>query len=158
MIIISKVSISRNGVQTFLTREISVALISVTIVNLLVSPLTIFLNILFILAVKTSPLLRNKYNALLACLAGTEIMTDTLGHPLFIAKLIYRLIGSPASELCTIPYAARRSMRSSFMSALQYLAVTFTFKYRDIVTKHGLIVSVVLVWSLVFLIIIFFSI
>jgi len=73
----------------------SVALISVTVVNLLVSPLTIFLNVLIILAVKTTPQLRDEYNALLACLAGTGIMTGALGQPLFIAEQIYRLTGSP---------------------------------------------------------------
>jgi len=46
----------------FLTSEMSVALISVAIVNLLVSPLTIFLNVLVILSVKTKPQLRDKYN------------------------------------------------------------------------------------------------
>ena len=85
----------------FLTSELSVALISITIVNLLVSPLTIFLNVLVMLAVKTTPPLRNTYNALLACLAGTDIMAGALGQPLFIAELIYRLTGSPSKEVLT---------------------------------------------------------
>ena len=144
----------------FLTSEISVALISLTIVNLLVSPLTIFLNILVMLAVKTSPKLRNKYNALLACLAGTDIMTGALGQPLFIAELIYRLIGSPASEFCIIPHAARSFSRISALISLQYLAlisteryisIKFPFKYDIIVTKRRLILSVILAWSLVFI-------
>ena len=151
---------------TFLTSEMSVALVSLTIVNLLVSPLTIFLNVLVIFAVKTTPQLRSKYNVLLACLAGTDIMTGALGQPLFIAEIIYRLTGSPASDFCAIAYAARRFIRTSVISALQYLAlisieryisIKFPFKYHDIVTKRLLIVSVVLVWSLVFPII-FFSI
>ena len=141
----------------FLTREISAALISLTIVNLLVSPLTIFLNVLVILAVKTTPQLRNKYNALLACLAGTDIMTGALGQPLFIAELIYRLTGSPASEFCAIPYAARCFIRTSLMSSLlhltlisleRYISIKFPFKYHDIVTKRRLILSVIVAWSL----------
>ena len=141
----------------FLTREMSAALISVTIVNLLVSPLTIFLNVLVILAAKTTPQLRNKYNALLACLAGTDIMTGAPGQPLFIAELIYRLTGSAASEFCTLPYAARRFIRTSLMSSLlhltlisieRYISIKFTFKYHDIVTKRRLILSVILAWSL----------
>jgi len=140
-----------------LTSEMSVALISVTIVNLLVSPLTIFLNILVILAVKTTPQLRDKYNVLLACLAGTDIMTGALGQPLFIAELIYRLTGSSATKLCAIPYAARQFIRTSLMSSLQhltlisierYISIKFPFKYQDIVTKRRLIVSVILAWSL----------
>jgi len=43
----------------------TVALISVTIVNVLVFSLTIFLNVFVIVAVKTTPQLRNKYHALL---------------------------------------------------------------------------------------------
>ena len=141
----------------FLTREISAALISLTIVNLLVSPLTIFLNTLVILAVETTPQLRNKYNALLARLAGTDIMTGALGQPLFIAELIYRLTGSPASEFCAISYAARRFIRTSLMSSLlhltlisleRYISIKFPFKYHDIVTKRRLILSVILAWSL----------
>ena len=150
----------------FFTREMFVALISVTVVNLLVSPLTIFLNILVVLAVKTTPQLRNESNVLLACLAGTYIMTGAVGQPLFIAELIYRLNGSPASEFCGIPYAARSFIRTSLMSSLlhltlisieRYMSIKFPFKYHDIVTKRRLIVSIVLVWSLVFLTI-FFSI
>jgi len=143
----------------FLTREVSVALISVTIVNLLVSPLTIFLNVLVILAVKTTPQLRDKYNVLLTFLAGTDIMTGALGQPLFIAELIYRLTGSPASEFCIIPVATRGLTRAFGLISLQHLAlisieryisIKFPFKYHDIVTKRRLIVCDVLAWSLVF--------
>ena len=146
--------------SNFLTREMSVVLISLTIVNLLVSPLTIFLNILVILAVKTTRQLRNKYNALLACLAGTDIMTGALGQPLFIAELIYRLTGSPASEFCIIPHAARSLGRISALISLQHLAlisieryiwIKFPVKYDSFVTKRRFIGSVLLAWSLVFL-------
>ena len=146
--------------SNLLTRELSAALISLTIVNLLLSPLTIFLNVLVILAVKTTRQLRNKYNALLACLAGTDIMTGALGQPLFIAELIYRLTGSPASEFCIIPHAARTLSRISVLISLQHLAlisieryiwIKFPVKYDNFVTKRRFIGSAVLAWSLVFL-------
>ena len=141
----------------FLTSEISATLISLTIVNLLLSPSTIFLNTLVILAVKTTRQLRNKYNALLACLAGTDILTDALGQPLFIAELIYRLTGSLESEFC-IPHAARSFSRTSALISLQYLAlisteryisIKFPVKYDNFVTKRRFIGSVVLAWFLV---------
>ena len=141
-----------------LTSEMSVALISVTNVNLLVSPLTIFLNVLVILAVKTTLQLRDKYSVLLVCLAGTDIMTGALGQPLFIAELIYRLTGSPASKFCIIPHTARSSRRAfvlispqhlALISIERYISIKFPFKYHDIVTKRRLIVCDVLVWSLV---------
>lgn len=84
-------------------------------------------------------------------------MTGALGQPLFIAELIYRLTGSPASEFCAIPYAGRRFIRTSLMSSLhhltlisieRYISIKFPFKYHDIVTKRRLIVSVILTWSL----------
>ena len=149
----------------FLTSEMSVALISKTIVNLLVSPLTIFHNVLVILAAKTTPQLRNKYNALLACWAGTDTVTGALGQPLFIAEQIYRLTGSPASEFCIIPYAARRLSRAFVLISLQHLAlisieryisIKFPFRYENIVIKRRLIVSVVLAWSQVFHAVLFF--
>ena len=101
----------------------AVALISLTIVNLLVSPLTIFLNALVILAVNTTPQLRNKYNALLACLAFA------LGQPLFIAELVYRLTGSPTSEFCAIQEAARKFIRTSLMSSLLHLTLISLERY-----------------------------
>ena len=143
----------------FLTSEISATLISLTIVNLLLSPLSIFLNVLVILAVKTTRQLRNKYNTLLACLAGADILTGALGQPLFIAELIYRLTGSSASEYC-IPHAARNLSRTSALISLQHLAlisleryisIKFPVKYDNFVTKRRFIGSVVLAWSLVFL-------
>ena len=149
----------------FLTIELFVALISVTIVNLLVTPSAIFLNVLVILAVKATPQLRNKYNVLLACLAGTDVMTGALGQPLFIIELIYRLTGSPASEFCIISHTARSLSRAFALISLQHLAlisieryisIKFPFKYDNIVTKRRLIVNVVFVWLLVFLTILFF--
>ena len=143
----------------FLTSEISATLISLTIVNLLLSPFTIFLNVLVILAVKTTRQLRNKYNTLLACLAGADILTGALGQPLFIAELIYRLTGSSASEYC-IPHAARTLSRTSALISLQHLAlisleryisIKFPVKYDNFVTKLRFIGSVVLAWSLVVL-------
>ena len=144
----------------FLTSELFVVLISVTMVNLLVTPLTIFLNVLVILAVKATPQLRNKYNVLLACLAGTDVMTGALGKPFLIAELIYRLTGSLASELCIISHTARSLSRAFSLISLQhltlisierYISIKFPFKYDNIVTKRRLIVRVVLVRSLVFL-------
>ena len=137
----------------FLTSEMSVALISITIVNMLVSPLTIFLNVLVMIAVKTTPQLRNKYNALLACLAGTDTLTGALGQPLFIAEQIYRFSGSPASEFCIVSHAGRHLIRAFSFISLQHLAlisieryisIKFPFKYDVMVTKRRLIASVVL--------------
>ena len=60
----------------FLTSEMSVALMKVTIINLLASQLTVFFDVLVILAVKTTPQLLNKYHALLAWTALIENQSD----------------------------------------------------------------------------------
>ena len=87
-------------------------------------------------------------------------MTIALGQPFLIAELIYRLTGSPASEFCIIPLAARSLSRISALISLQHLAlisaeryisIKFPVKYDNFVTKRRLIGSVVLAWSLVFL-------
>ena len=123
----------------------SVALISITLVNLLVSPLTIFLNALIIIAVKITPQLRNKYHALLACLPGTDIMTGALGQPLFIAEQIYRFTSSPALEFCIISLAGTHLIRAFGIISLQHLAlinieryisIKFPFKYDVMVIKR----------------------
>ena len=96
-----------------------------------VSPLTIFLDLLFILAVKTTPQLRNKfYNALLACFVGTEIMAGALGQ--LFSELIYRLSGSPASEFCIITHAARHLSRAFGFISLQLLALIREFRVRKL--------------------------
>ena len=92
-------------------------------------------------------------------------MAGALGQSLFIAELIYRLTGSPASEFCITPHAARHLSRAFVLISLQHLAlisieryisIKFPFRYENIVTKRRLIISVVLVWSQVFLAILFF--
>lgn len=67
-----------------LTIKMSAAHLSLTIINLLVSLCATLLNVLVVVAVKTTSSLRNKYNALLACVVGTDLMTALLGQPLFI--------------------------------------------------------------------------
>jgi len=115
----------------FLTSEMSVALISVTIVNLIVSPVTIFLNVLW----------------LVGCVLW-----------LVQSELVYRLTGSPASEFCIIPHATRGLTRAfgvislhhlASISMERYIAIKIPFKYRDIITKRRLIVCDILALSLV---------
>ena len=46
--------------------------VTAIILNILSFPVTILMIMLVIMAVKTRPRLRSKYNILLACLAGTD--------------------------------------------------------------------------------------
>ena len=142
----------------FLTREMSASLISVTIVNLFVSPCAVFLNVLVIVAIKTTPQLRNKYNGLLACLAGTDLLTALFSLPLFVAKQIYRLTGSLSSDYCRILYIDSIIFAPSVIASLQhltllsierYIAIKYPYIYDEIITKPRLVGAVLTVWSFV---------
>ena len=102
---------------TYLTSEITASLISISVVNLLMSPWTVFLNFLVVFAVKTTSRLRNNCNILLACLAGTDFMTGAIGQPLFVAEQIYRLTGSFESHsVCLLKFV--RGVSALFSSSL----------------------------------------
>ena len=152
--------LAQNGMPewrpSFLTSEMSATLLSLTIINLLVCPCTIFFNILVMMAVKTNSRLRNKYNALLACLAGTDLITGVLGQPVFIANQIYRLTGSGSfaygfcglrSITSGIPGIA--SMQHlTLISIERYIAIKYMYKYHDIITKRRLVGAVFTAWSI----------
>ena len=140
----------------FLTGEMSATLTSVTIFNLLLSPCAIVLNIMVMTAVKTTPRLRNRYNALLACLVVTDVLTGALGQPLSIAKQIHRLTGSFASDYCNIEQSGSLFYGAFVVASLhhltlisieRYVAIKYPYKYQDIVTKPRLIGSVLAAWS-----------
>ena len=52
------------------------------ILNILSLPVTILANVLVIMA-ETRPRLQSKYNILLACLAGTDLLTGAASQPIF---------------------------------------------------------------------------
>ena len=114
-------------------------------------------NILVMMAVKTNSWLRNKYNALLACLAGTDLMTGVLGQPVLIANQIYRLTGAGtfASDFCGLRnITSRTSAVASFqhlilISIEGYIAIKYSYKYHAIITKRRLVRAVLTAWSLV---------
>ena len=91
-----------------------------------------FLVFNFISHLFAAPLVRDRVEH---CVAGTDIMIGTLGQPVFVAELINRLTGSPASEFCIIPFAARRFIRTSIMSSLLHLTLISIERYIQGVSK-----------------------
>ena len=57
--------------QEYQVEEFAFAVTTI-LLNIQSFPVTIVMNVLVILAVKTRPRLQSKYNILLACLAGTD--------------------------------------------------------------------------------------
>jgi len=108
------------------------------------------------MAVKTNSRLRNKYNVLLACLAGTDLITGVLGQPVFIANQIYRLTGagSFASDFCglrniTSGTPAVASFQHLILISIErYIAIKYSYKYQVIITKRRLVGAVLTAWSL----------
>ena len=81
---------------SYLTTLVTASIIFISVINLIVSPCTMVLNALVIIAVKTSPRLKSNYHILLASLAGTDLMTGALAQPPVVAGEIYRLSGNSA--------------------------------------------------------------
>ena len=72
------------------------------ILNILSFPVTILMNVLVTMAVETRPRLQSKYNVLLACLAGTDLLAGTALQPSFIAGQIYVTKGLSLIEYCRV--------------------------------------------------------
>ena len=70
------------------------------ILNILSFPVTILMNVLVIMAVKTRRRLQSNYNILLACLAGTDLLVGVASQPTFIAGQIYVIKGLSLIEYC----------------------------------------------------------
>ena len=68
--------------QEYQVEKVAFAMIAI-ILNILSFPVKIVMNVLVIMAVKTSPRLQSKYYILLACLAGTDLLVGAASQPNF---------------------------------------------------------------------------
>ena len=143
---------------TYLTTPVTASLIFLSVINLLVSPCSILLNVLVIVAVKTSPRLKTNHHILLASLAGTDLLTGAISQPLLIAEEIYLLKGSSLNSysFCFLRNVSAITAMTPVIASLQhlallsierYLAITYPFKYLELITELPLNASVVTVWA-----------
>ena len=142
----------------YLTTPVTASLIFLSVINLLVSPCSILLNVLVIVAVKTSPRLKTNHHILLASLAGTDLLTGAISQPLLIAEEIYLLKGSSLNSysFCFLRNVSAITGMTPVIASLQhlallsierYLAITYPFKYLELITELPLNASVVTVWA-----------
>ena len=144
----------------YLTTPVTASMISLSVVNLLVSPCTIFLNALVMIAVKTSVRMESNYHILLASLAFTDLMTGALAQPLVVAVQLYRLNGdlldSYQRNNCLLEYIAEIAGATFVIASMQHLAllsverfvaITYPYQYPEIITKRRLISSAIFAWS-----------
>jgi len=125
------------------------------ILNVLSFPVTILMNVLVIMAVKTRRRLQSKYNILLACLAGTDLLVGAASQPTLIAAEIYVIKGLPLIEYCryyeqthlifSIPLFASMC-HLTLISIERFVAMKYTFRYGTIVTEFRLKMAVVSSW------------
>ena len=125
------------------------------ILNILSFPVTILMNVLVIMAVKTRPRLQSKYNILLACLAVTDLLVGAASQPTFIAGQIYVIKGLSLTEHCRFlqetnsmfmipPFASLFHL--TLISIERFVALKYTFSYMTIVTGLRLKIAVVSSW------------
>lgn len=143
---------------SYLTTLVTASIIFISVINLIVSPCTIVLNAMVMIAVKTSPRLKSNYHILLASLAGTDLMTGALAQPPVVAGEIYRLSGNSAhfykvcllnniSRITGVYFVTASILHLMLLSVERYVTITYPYKYLEIMTKRRLISSAVFAWS-----------
>ena len=129
--------------------------VTAIILNILSFPVTILMNVLVIMAVKTRPRLQSKYNILLACLALTDLLVGAASQPTFIAGQILVIKGLSLTEHCRFlqetnsmfmipPFASLFHL--TLISTERFVALKYTFSYMTIVTGLRLKIAVVSSW------------
>ena len=117
------------------------------------------MNVLVIMAVKTRPRLQSKYNILLACLAGTDVLVGAASQPSYIVGQIYVMKGISLSEYCRyqkLTYLLGYSpifasfFHLTLISIERFVAMKYTFRHMTIVTGLRLKIAVVSSWVFAF--------
>ena len=126
--------------------------LSSIILNMLTSPMIVFINSLVIVAVIKKQRLQTMYNMLLACLAATDLAVGVVVQPSFILGEISIITGFSVADYCrlyrqTIFAFLYPSLASLLLLALlsieRFLAIKYPLRYFEIVTKFRLNVAVV---------------
>ena len=145
--------------ETYMANDTLINLIVLACISLLSSLPIILLNSLVILAVTMKRRLRTNGNILLACLAGTDLLTGLVVCPLAIGVTMKRIFGlGPFCTLEKLYLVALAVVSFASLSHLvlisvdRYIAVKHSLRYVDIVTKQRITTGVVLVWAMTVLV------
>ena len=141
--------------KEYLTDHLYRNLVPMIGVNSMAALPTILLNAIIIFAVTTKISLRSNSNILLACLAGTDLMTGLFAQPVTIAVDIERLHG--LGQFCSMEkkFGIIALVGVSFASLLhlvlvcmdRYIATKHPLRYQEIVTPQRMLVGVLLAWA-----------
>ena len=136
-------------------QENYVSTLAAIILNMITCPMTVFVNLLVIIAVKTKRRLQNSYNILLACLAATDLVVGAIVQPSFIVGEIFLITGATLTEYCsrynqTIFLFLAPCLTSLHLLALlsieRYLAMKYSLRYQEIMTKFRLSIAIISCW------------
>ena len=144
--------------QEYQEEKIAFAITAI-ILNVLSFPVTILMNVLVIMAVKTRPSLQSKYNILLACLAGTDLLVGAASQPSYIVGQIFVIKGLSLSEYCRYHKSTNLLVFSPIFASVlhltlisieRFVALKYTFRYLTIVTGLRLKIAVFISWVFAF--------
>ena len=144
------------------TTGANVALVMLTVLNIITCPFTIVLNSLVMIVVKIKARLKTNSNISLGCLAVTDVLMGAIaiGQPIFSAFMISTLQGDTSNEHCTLQRRSRIVVRSLvgasirhlvLISVERYIAIKHSFAYTSMVTKARILGSSALAWITVVL-------
>ena len=136
---------------------LEISYIITIIINSITCPFTVLLNVLVIMAVKRRPRLQTNSNILLACLAATDALTGLIVQPSFTVWKISLILGAGGSEEILSFHDAFLNaaiLSSSFHLMLvtfeRLLAIKFTMRYLNIITKKNIKIAVAVFWIIAF--------
>ena len=127
--------------------------------------MTILLNLLVMIAVKTKVHLQSMSNIALACLASTDLMVGSVGQPLLITVMVNLL--KTTAKACSLQTAVKFFAHFFMFASLIHLflitmdrciAITRPYVYIQAVTKARVLTGTALAWTLTVIIhIVFFT-
>ena len=150
------VPIFRLPISERISPELRAVFIFRIVVNAIICPIVVLLNILVMVAVKTKRQLRTKSNVSLACLATTDLVVGLVVLPLQIIRCSFILKGD-AGIICSwvdkisVAFSIRCVIASVnhlvVLSAERYLAIKHTFAYENLVTEVRILMASSLAWA-----------
>ena len=140
--------------KTYLTEHTYRNLVALICANSLTIIPTILLNALVIFVVATRRRLQTSSNILLACLAGTDLLTGLTAQLIAIAVEVKRTFGiEPFCGLEKVRVIAATGLVYAsgghllLISIDRYFAIKDALRYQEIVTKHRIKKAVIVVWA-----------
>ena len=128
--------------------------VAVTIVISFAVVPTVFLNALVIFAVSIKRPLQTNNNILLACMAVTDLLTGLIVQPMAVALEVLKILG--ASPFCTLEKIYSVTLAGIgfasidhlvLISVERYIAIKYSLRYTDIVTRKWLKNGILLAWA-----------